>query len=287
MALYVNGEQIEETVIEAEIGRLRPSYEQVFEDQPRDQQEKQLSEWARENVIETVLFAQEARKAYPEIGDEDIQAALTGLLGNENEMGPIHQQLQAGAEQVQKLREDIASQLRAEKLSRQITDTITPPSEKLIQRYYETHLDRYTIPEMVHAAHIVKHPNDKITVNELHSHMQVILDKLNSGTSFEELAREHSDCPDNGGDMGFFARGQMVQSFEEVVFQLEPGACSGIFETEFGLHIAKVHEKRPAMPCPLQQVRAAIARDLTQQAKEKAIEQFLDAQKEKAVIQQR
>ena len=287
MALYVNGQQIEETVIEAEIHRLRPGYEQVFKDQPRDRQEKQLAEWARENVIETVLFAQEAKKAYPEIPAEEIQAALTGLLENENEMGPIHQQLEAGADQVQKLKDDIASQLRLGKLSRRITEATALPSEKVIQRYYDTHLDRYTIPEMVHAAHIVKHPNPDTTVDDLRPEMQAVLDKLNNGASFEELARAHSDCPEKGGDMGFFARGQMVPAFEAVVFQLEPGTYSDIFETEFGLHIAKVYEKRSSIPCPLEQVRAAIAQELTQQAKEKAIEQFLDAQKEKAVIEQR
>ena len=115
--------------------------------------------------------------------------------------------------------------------------------------------------------------------------MEQILEQLNSGTPFEELASKNSDCPESAGDLGFFARGKMVPAFEEVVFNLEPGQCSGIFETEFGLHIAKVHEKRPAMPCPLEQVKEMIVRDLQQQAREKAIEQFLDAKKEKAIIE--
>lgn len=286
--LYINGEKVETAAIETEIDRLRPSYQQVFQDQPAQQQEQQLAEWAKENVIESTLFRQAAVKAFPAITDDEIQAALNGLLENENEMGPIHQQMAAGDEVQKHLQDSIAAQLRQEKLSRQVTDDVPAPTDKAVQKYYEANLaERFTIPEMVRAAHIVKHPGPDTTPEEMRAQMQAILDKLNSGTPFEELARENSDCPDQAGDLGFFPRGQMVPVFEEVVFNLAPGSRSDIFETEFGLHIAKVYETRPATPCPLEQVREVIIRDLSQQAKEKAIEKFLDAQKEKAVIEQR
>ncbi len=286
--LSVNGEKVEASLIEAEINRLRPSYQQVFKDQTPEQQEQQLGEWAKENVIESILFRQEAAKAFPNITDDEIQAALNGLLENENEMGPIHQQMEASEEDQQNLRDSIAAQLRQEKLSRQVTDEVPTPTDKAVQKYYEDNLsERFTVPEMIRAAHIVKHPGPETSPEELRAEMQTILDQLNNGTPFEELAREHSDCPDQGGDLGFFPRGQMVPAFEEVVFNLKPGTRSDIFETEFGLHIAKVYETRPAMPCPLEQVREVIIRELSQQAKEKAIEKFLDAQKEKAVIEQR
>ena len=102
-----------------------------------------------------------------------------------------------------------------------------------------------------------------------------------------ELAAAHSDCPDSAGDLGFFARGKMVPAFEEIVFNLQPGSYSDVFETEFGWHIAKVIEKRPPIPCPLEQVRDIIVQDLTRQAEEKTLEQFLDAKKENANIEER
>ncbi len=287
MTLFVNGEKIDDAVIDAEISRLRPSYQQVFKDQSEAEQEKQLAEWARENVIEAALFQQRAKQSFPEIDPQEIQQMLEHLLENENEFGPLHQQLEAGTQQEQKLRNEIADQIRRDKLSADITANLLGPSEKDVCKYYEQHLDRFTVPEMVHAAHIVKHPNETESKEQQYQQMQEILVSLNKGVSFEEIAKETSDCPDQAGDLGFFARGQMVQAFEDVIFVLEPGTYSGIFETEFGWHIAKLIEKRPSVPCPLEQVHEVIVRDLTQQSREKEIEKYLDAQKEKACIEDR
>ena len=84
---------------------------------------------------------------------------------------------------------------------------------------------------------------------------------LTAVSPFEELAGEHSDCPETRPAIWVFSRrGQMVRRFEEVGFSIWNRApTADIFETEFGLHIAKVYEKRvPPMPCPLEQVREVI-----------------------------
>lgn len=66
---------------------------------------------------------------------------------------------------------------------------------------------------------------------------------------FAELAKQNSEDPgskDNGGDLGFFAKGSMVKPFEEAVFKLKPGQMSGIVETDFGFHIIKLAGIKPA-----------------------------------------
>ncbi len=287
-SLYINGEEVEGVFIQAEINRLRPQYQQVFADQPKEEQEKQLAQWARENIIEATLYRQQARKSFRQIDPQEIHNTLQQLLGQERPDGPLHQRLQAGTQEQQKLHDEIADQIRHERLQSQITRTIPQPSEKEIRKYYNQHLaDRFTVSEMVHAAHIVKHPNAGNSKEQLYRQMCEIKEKLDQGVPFEELAKENSDCPDSGGDLGFFARGKMVPAFEEVVFSLKPGSYSDIFETEFGWHIAKVIKKCPPVPCSLEQVREIIVQDLARQAQEKALEQFLDAQKEKAHIEER
>jgi parvulin-like peptidyl-prolyl isomerase len=287
MALYVNGEKIDQSLIENEIQRLAPSYEQVFQDQPAEDRQQQLAEWSRENVIEAVIFRQEANKAFSNIENEAVQQELNQLLEKENETGPIHQQLAAGTDEEAKLRSVIADQIRQQRLTQKITADIPEPKDKAIQQHYEQNIERFTIPEMAHAAHIVKHPTAETPPEQLKEQIDAVYQQIEDGAVFEELASQHSDCPDQGGDLGFFARGQMVPRFEEVAFTLEPGSYSQPFETEFGWHILKVYEKRPAAPCPIEQVREVIARDIKKQAHEKAMEKFIDARKTQMAIEER
>ena len=287
MALYVNSEAIESQRIEQEKDRMRPSYEQAFADQPAEERERQLSDWARENVIEAVLFRHAAKRESPTVSDADIDAFVGLLLRQEDETGPLHQRLSSGDAERQKVRQEAAEHIRTERLMEKIAAGVAEPKDKDIRRYYERNAERFTVPEMIRAAHIVKHPTAETSSEQQKQALEAVLAQIEAGSDFAQVAGEHSACPDNGGDLGYFARGQMVPAFEEVVFNLKPGQISGVFATEFGWHIAKVLDRRPALPCPLDQVRKLIVQELTQQAREKALERFLDQQREKAVIEER
>ncbi len=138
---------------------------------------------------------------------------------------------------------------------------------------------------MVRAAHIVKHLKPIDDPEKLKAEMDEIRAQMDENTDFAEIAAKHSECPENGGDLGFFARGQMVQQFDEIVFDMEKGRISDVFQTEFGYHIAKVLDKKPSIPCPIDEVRQVIVKELSEQAQQRAIERFVDAEKEKATIE--
>ena len=74
---------------------------------------------------------------------------------------------------------------------------------------------------------------------------RLVRERIKSGKSFEEMAREHSEGPtaEKGGDLGWFARGKMVEPFEEAAFDLDVGEISEPVKTEFGWHIIKKEDE--------------------------------------------
>jgi parvulin-like peptidyl-prolyl isomerase len=137
---------------------------------------------------------------------------------------------------------------------------------------------------MVHAAHIVKNVDEAATEAEALQAVRDIKKTLDGGRSFEELADECSDCPGRGGDLGFFARGEMVEEFESVVFGLAPGEISDVFRSPFGFHIAKVYERRPEGPRSLNEVRKEIEHLISSERKQRAIRRFIDGLRSEADI---
>ena len=287
MVLYVNGEKVDEGRIKAEAERLRPEYERVFSQMEKEKREAQLLDWSRENVIESVLLRQAAERDIKDLSQEEVESAYKKMLEERGGANRFYQQVGISPERGEEIKADIAGRIKAERLTAKLTAGIKEPSEKDIHQYYEKNVERFTIPESIRASHIVKHPKADVEPEEMRKELDCVLGEIKAGADFGELAGKHSDCPENGGDLGLFARGQMVEAFESIVFNLDAGQVSDVFETEFGYHIAKVSEKRPAMPCPMKDVRELIVRELTQEAQQKAIEKFIDAEKAKAAIEEK
>ncbi len=66
--------------------------------------------------------------------------------------------------------------------------------------------------------------------------------QIDGGTSFAEMAKEHSSCPSGkqGGALGEFTPGQMVPEFDTVVFNEEVGKVHGPVQTQFGYHLIEI-----------------------------------------------
>jgi peptidyl-prolyl cis-trans isomerase C len=86
--------------------------------------------------------------------------------------------------------------------------------------------------DKVHCAHILVKTEQEA---------KAVLDRLNKGEKFANIAQEISLCPSKkrGGDLGTFGRGKMVKEFETASFALQKGQISGIVKTKYGYHIIK------------------------------------------------
>jgi parvulin-like peptidyl-prolyl isomerase len=287
MSVYVNGERVDELEIGHEAERLRPYYEHVFHEMPENEREGQLVEWARENVIERLLLQQAAIRDPEPLEETDVEDAYRDLLQDYGGRDSFYQRHELSLEQEPEVKDDIRKRLLLKRKMDKIAAGVPTPTSDEAHRYYEEHRDEFVVPETVHAAHIIKQVRPDQNPQPVEEEMRQILKKLRNNADFSEMARQHSDCPDRGGDLGFFPRGQMVEPFEEVVFKLEPGGVSDVFRTEFGWHIAKVFEKRESELRPFEYVDESIQERLREEATQSALEQFIDLEREKAVIEER
>lgn len=156
-------------------------------------------------------------------------------------------------EQIEAISRDVLRQTYLERLAE------TAVTEAELREAYDTYVQENP-PEQVRARHILV---------ESESEAQEIIGQLDGGADFAELAREKSTGPtgENGGDLGYFERGQMVAPFAEAAFGLEPGSYTETpVQTQFGWHVILVEDKRTGEPPSFEELQPQLRQELEQEA---------------------
>ena len=284
MAIVVNGEKIEDSAIKQEVERLRPDYERVFAEQDPKERETQLLDWSKENVIERVLINQEAQTNGQTIPSDKIESALAKLKEQYADAEQLYKDFDAKDDE--KIKKEIEKQMRVEQTFDHICKNVSKPSKAAIQEYYEKNKEQYKTGERVRVAHIVKYVNWQTDEETAYREITEAHDELKNGVPFESVVDKYTDCADSGGDLGYVSQGQMVEEFEDVVFNLGEGQISDVFRTRFGYHVAKVYGREPATIPSLEDVREQITEALNEQMRSEAIDAFIDKLKSKAKIEE-
>ncbi len=277
MLLTVNNEKIDLATIDEEADRLRPHYQSVFADQKPKEQEKQLKEWAKENVIERILLMQIARDDNRAVPEKLIESKYQEWQKNN------HTDKLSDEEKIQ-INKDLELQLRVERIIEDTCKDLIKPAPDQARKYYTENRDKFMTSEQVRAAHIVKNINESTDEKQALKEITEIQQEIKGTGNFEAVADKHSDCPGNGGDLGYFGRGQMVQEFEDVVFSMKVNQISHIFRTPFGYHITKVLDSKPKALIGFKKVQDDIINNLHEEQKNHKVEDLLDQLKEKAKI---
>jgi peptidyl-prolyl cis-trans isomerase D len=139
--------------------------------------------------------------------------------------------------------------------------------EKELKDYYDKNLNSFKVPEKIRARHILV--KTKKEAEEL-------LKKLKNNGNFIELAKKYSIGPSakNGGDLGYFTKGQMVPTFEKAAFALKKGEISNIVKTQFGYHIIKLVDIKKASVEPFEKVKDSIKNTLENNYAESKMNEF-------------
>jgi peptidyl-prolyl cis-trans isomerase D len=147
-----------------------------------------------------------------------------------------------------------------------------------IERHYNDNIQQYSTPEQARASHILlkTEGKDDATVKK---QAEDLLAQLKKGANFEELAKKNSQdeaSAAKGGDLDFFNKGQMVPEFDKAAFSLPLGQLSDLVKTNYGYHIIKVIERRPATTKTLAEVRPQIEDQLKYEQAQTAAQKLAD-----------
>ena len=148
-------------------------------------------------------------------------------------------------------------------------------TEEEIKDFYEKNKAKFKKQEQVNASHILVDTESKC--NEIEQELKN--DKLN----FAEAAKKYSKCPskEKDGNLGFFVRGKMVPAFENAAFNMEIDEISNPVKTQFGYHLIKILDKKPASESSFEEVKDSIKSQLISLKQQKAYLSKVDDLKKK------
>jgi parvulin-like peptidyl-prolyl isomerase len=208
-------------------------------------------------LLERIMLLREAQRKRIKVGLPEVNQRIAEFRKQHGK--EVKEDLVGIGVDFEKWKSDVWEGLMIERLLARTVYRNVSVSPSEVRRYYQANPQEFERPEQVHVRQIV-------TATEADA--KKALELLHSGKDFAAVAKEKSTAPEaeNGGDLGFFAMGDMPGEFN-VVFGMSKGGVSDIVKSPYGYHIFKLLEKRRAGKISLEEAYKGIAEKL-QRAKE-------------------
>lgn len=247
-------------------------------------------EYIENELIERRLFVQAAHEKGIKATEAEIDAEWQTLLkeqyGGKEDF--FERDLKRSSYTTRLFRQELSERILVRHIREQIQKNAVA-SEEILKAHYDKHKNEYMAPERISAQHILIHIDEEKANGEAQAlqKAQNILEQLQQGKSFTELARKSDDTTNNeqGGQLPLFSRGEMVPLFEKAVWSMQPGTTSSSpVKTEFGYHIIRRGPTIAAGPKPFEEAKNIFSARLQSEAEELALQEWLKKQKEAATL---
>ncbi len=262
-------------------------------------------------MILTELMDQEATERGIKVSNKDVDEALKEIIDQMGGKERLLETLKANGVSVSDFKKDLKTQVKMKKLADSTGKTEV--SDKDVEKFYKENPDKFKFPEQVRASHILIMANPyqiqmeltnngkkKIEEKELKEQVekkiaekealaQKLAKELKADSSkFAAYAKKYSDdeaSAKQGGDLGFFAKEQMVPEFGNVAFSAKPNTVSDVVKTQFGYHIILVQDRKAAGTTSFEKAKSSIKDFLTREKQILALDELASAAKKKAKIE--
>ena len=235
-----------------------------------------------DRLIDQKLTNQEIKKARLEISDEEVDDAMEKIKEkNFNSDADFRKALADEGLPFEEYRKNMKEQiLRSRLVNREVKSKIVI-TEQDVKAYYEAHSEEYGREQKYHLRNIIMRLPQMAGEAEKRDalkRMAGVLEKLNNGEPFENLARQYSESnlAAEGGDLGFFKLEALSPQLQEALKDLRAGDFTSVLETDHGFQIFYIQEIRVIPGKPLAEVSAVIQEKLYTEIVEKKFRQWLE-----------
>lgn len=187
-------------------------------------------------LISDKIIELEVAKNKVEISSEEVDKEVESMANYYGGMEALDNAMKSYNMTMEDMKDNVKMNLSLKKL---VGSNIIISDEEIVS-YFEENKEKFNQEEQVNASHIL------VESEEL---AKEIREKLVAGEDIAELAKEYSTdegTKNNGGNLGFFGRGEMVESFDKAAFTLNIGEISEPIKSNYGYHVIIVNEKKEA-----------------------------------------
>ena len=283
----VNGEDVKKAELDMAVKSLEDRARSAVPPEQRDAVYRQVLD----RIVGFHLLVQEAKARKVIAPPWEVDGQLEQIRKQFPSEDAFKQMLQARGVTLEKLRADAAQTIAVNLMLKNELEPKVVVSDADARSFYDQNRPRFRQEESVHASHIlirVPEQADAAARAKAKTQADDLLAQVKKGAEFGDLAKKFSQDPgsaQNGGDLGFFSKGQMVPAFEAAAFSLKPGETSGVVETPVGYHIIRVSETKAGRDLGYEEVKAQIEDYLKQQIRERKSQEFVDQLKAKGKVQ--
>ena len=271
-----------------------------------------IKERVTNELIIKALLDEEIAKRKIKVTNDDVNQAVKEIIDKVGSKEQLNLILKQNGITSSQFRNDLKEEVRMKKLALQLGDSSVSDAEA--KKFYDENVARFKYPEKVRASHILVSANPveieeiitsdpknkdlkadeiKIKVNEELNARKAKADKLYNEAkadigNFAKLAKENSDDTTTavkGGDLGFFAKEEMVPEFSKDAFAQRPNTVSPVVKSQYGYHIILVTDRMEAGQEPFEKAKVEIQNYLTNQKQLKLLDDLTESLKKNAKIE--
>jgi parvulin-like peptidyl-prolyl isomerase len=284
MALIINGETIDDEIIEEEFRHIKGHYERALQ-VACCERDPEFRGMAKDNLASRALLQQESRNRFPEVPKEEIDARLAKLIEQAGGEEPFYQSIGMPFKDEALLQDNLANGVRLDKTLNEVYAPEPEPTEEELRSFYEANVKFYLTQEEIRVSHISLNLSGAKSRAEVYQTMRELRDQALAGGDFEAMGGEHNSNKDISPDLGWFKKGEFMEEFEAIAFSMREGEISPVFTTQLGFHICRLTERKPAVPRPFDDVRDEVRARMLEEYRDEKFNAFVETLKAGAEIE--